>query len=279
MLTAKPGAFAACAPSRAVWPVHRPRRAGRWPSLCGVRWSGWHRPARAGESRCLSCPRPKTGETGSAPSLPPAAMAKAMAFATSERCPSPAGGQSPRSAPAPPLGRALRPRRVGRWPSLCGVCRSLPHRSAGAGEARCVSLAPPGDGANGSPEPAPRHNGKGHRLCHSVSVKPARRGPKPPASARPALRPGASRPPGRALAFVARAARVFATASRRGGGNAVRTCVPRHRGRFRPGHPEASPRDDPLRNSRNAGGSRGRSGRTAAQAVFGTAPVAGKAPG
>ena len=34
--------------------------------------------------------------------------------------------------------------------------------------------------------PRPRRKGKGHRLCHAATSLPARRGPKPPASARPA---------------------------------------------------------------------------------------------
>ncbi len=72
-----------------------------------------------------------------------AAMAGAIAPATAPRCPMPAGGQSPRPAPDPPLAGASRP--PGRALAFCcsRTCRSAGHRPARAGEARCVSCSRP----------------------------------------------------------------------------------------------------------------------------------------
>jgi hypothetical protein len=114
------------------------------------------------------------------------AMAKAIAFATAQRChPVQPGAKAPGQRP-PRHRRALLARRVGRWPALYEVRRSLPHRSAGAGETQCVSCPRPERGRKVAPCLAPRRHGKGHRLCHAATSPPASRGPKPPASARPA---------------------------------------------------------------------------------------------
>ncbi len=131
-------------------------------------------------------------------------MAKAIAFATPQRCPSARRGPKPLASARPALGpRASRP--PGR--ALACVVRgervfAAPFRRGGGKAVRF--LFPPGDGVEGGamhfhPSPAPMAKAIAFatpRRCH-----PASRGPRPrPAPAPPTA--GASRPPGRALAFV-----------------------------------------------------------------------------
>jgi hypothetical protein len=167
-------------------------------------------------------------------SLPPAAMAKAIAFATPHRRPPPAGVPKPPANTSPALGPGADLRCAG----SDGLCHSVPQ---GPGK-RSAFPAPArrGGGRLCHASPTPRPHGKGHRLCHSATLPPrAARGQSPrPAPAPPMA--GASRPPGRALAFVARGETVFAAPSRAGGGNAVRFLVPAQRGGGRWCH--ASPR-------------------------------------
>jgi len=110
--------------------------------------------------------------------------------------PWPAGGQSPRPAPAPPQAGVSRP--PGRAlasavPGSDGLRGSV---SSGRGNAGRVSCSRPE-----WRQPRPRFNGRGHRPCHSATPIS---GPAGGQSPRPAPAPplaGASRPPGRALAF------------------------------------------------------------------------------
>jgi hypothetical protein len=144
----------------------RPAHGGRFPpagSGAGLRCSmacrsTGHRPARAGETRCVSWSRPERRKhchrcngRGHRP-CHDATLASG-----------PAGGQSPR--------RALRPRRVGRWPFVvpgpAGLQGSVPH---GQGNALRF-LVPPGV-ARGQAQN--RATGRGHRLCHSAMLTPCK---------------------------------------------------------------------------------------------------------
>jgi len=108
----------------------------------------------------------------------------------------PTGGQSPRPAPDPPVAGASHP--PGRALAFRGVWtdRSPGHRPARAGETRCVSWSRPERRRHFH-----RFNGRGHRPCHSAALGSEPVGGQSP---RPAPDPppaGASRPPGRALAY------------------------------------------------------------------------------
>jgi len=85
------------------------------------------------------------------------------------------GPKPPASARPAPGGR-FSP--AGSGAGLCPsrTCRSTRHRSARAGETRCVSWSRPN-----RRQPCPRLTGRGHRPCHSV--------PQPPADLRHAHRP------------------------------------------------------------------------------------------
>jgi len=149
------------------------------------------------------------------------AIAPAMALRWDQDQP---GAKAPGQRPTRPW-RALRTRRVGRWPlSLPDLpVYRTPFRAGGGNALRF--LFPPG-GANGrtrmpwqGPSPLPQEtrcvscsrpegrmagpgcHGRGHRPCHSATLAS---GPAGGQSPRPAPDPplaGASRPPGRALAF------------------------------------------------------------------------------
>jgi hypothetical protein len=104
-----------------------------------------HRPTKAGETQCVSCPRPQAGRKVLRCSTYPAAMAKAIAFATSSRCPLPTGGQSPRPAPAasptgPPAGAGL-----------CCACMTGPCRTVVLDRAGKRCLSTPARGASPYP--------------------------------------------------------------------------------------------------------------------------------
>jgi hypothetical protein len=214
----------------ATAPGQRPPRpwAGRWPALCGVRRSGWHRRSRAGERGAFPSSRPETGRKVVPCVAPPPWQRPSPLPHPHVATPCQPGAKAPGQRPPRPR-RALLARRVGRWPSLRWVRGSLPHRSAGAGETRCVSLPPPGDGVGGGamgcpapwqrPSPLPRRNAA-PPPAGGQSPRPA---PAPPTA-------GASRPPGRALACVTLGETVFAALSRRGGGNAVRFLFPPRNG-------------------------------------------------
>jgi len=72
-----------------------------------------HRPARAGETRCVSCSRPN-GRSRECPVTLAVAIAPATALRWLQDRP---GAKAPGQRPPRPW-RALRTRRVGRWP-LC----------------------------------------------------------------------------------------------------------------------------------------------------------------
>jgi hypothetical protein len=143
------------------------------------------------------------------------------------------GAQSPRPAPAPPPAGASRP--PGRALASCcvggtGLGGSVPR---GRGK-RMRFLFPPGAAPEDqTPNHQPRCNGRGHRPCHGATLIP---GPPGAQSPRPAPAPppaGASRPPGRALAFVAP------------GPAGLRGTVPRRRGK-RSAFPVPAQRGNPF---------------------------------
>jgi hypothetical protein len=217
------------------------------------------------------------------------------------RATGPPGGNRPRPAPAPPMGRALRPRRVGRLPlffpdlTVCGT----PTRAGGGNAVRFLvppaltkarsplqwqgpsplpqrhAAPPPAGGQSPRPAPAPPPagasrppgralacvvpgpaglrvtvpRGRGKRSAFSDpawrgkcsfnasmagAIAPATaprcpmssRGSKPQASARPALGPGASPPPGRALSLVVSGPAGLQGTVAHGRGNAVRFPIP-----------------------------------------------------
>ena len=153
----------------------RPAHGGRFPpagSGAGLRCSmacrsTGHRPARAGDTRCVSWSRPERRKhchrcngRGHRP-CHDATLASG-----------PAGGQSPR--------RALRPRRVGRWPFVVpgptGLQGTVPRGRGNAGRVSCSR--PEGR------KQCHRLNGRGHRPCHSATLSL-----DPPGAKAPSQRP------------------------------------------------------------------------------------------
>ena len=169
--------------------------AGSGAGLCVSRTcrSTGDRPTGAGETR-VAVPVPARMGV-SALTVPLAgAIASATALRRDQDRP---GAQSPRPAPAPPPAGASRP-----------PGRAL--ASAGPRPAGLQGTVPSGRRKRGSrflfpprrTTAPPRFNGRGHRPCHSEApLSGPAGGPKPPASARPALG-GRFSPPGRALASV-----------------------------------------------------------------------------
>jgi hypothetical protein len=206
----------------------RPAPGGRFPpagsgaGLCCSRTcrSTGHRRARAGETQCVSCSRPEWRWHFVA------VMAGAIAPATALRWhQDQPGAKAPGQRPPRPR-RALLARRVGRWPLLFPDPPVYGALSRPGGGNAVRFLFPP---ALTKAVPPLQRQGPSP-LPQRYAAPLASRGPKPPAIARPALGPGASPPPGRALAFVARGETIFAAPSRWGGGNAVRFLCPARRG-------------------------------------------------
>ena len=175
------------APARLAQPGrgHRP-----WPSVApGSRPAGGQspRPAPAPPSAdaCLSVSRTcrSTGHRPArekAPSPPhwqgPSPLPQRPAGIRTSRGPKAPGQRPPRHR------RALRPRRVGRWPLCLPDLPVYRVPSRAGGETRCVSCSR----LEGQQNPH-RCNGRGHRPCHSAAPGSGPTGgPKPPASARPA---------------------------------------------------------------------------------------------
>jgi hypothetical protein len=111
----------------------RPRRVGRCLSWCGWHRSLWRRPARAGETQCVSCSRPEWGRNRVASMV--GAIAPATALRWDQDRP---GAKAPGQRPTRPW-RALRSRRVGRWPALFPDLPVYRAPSRAGGETRCVS--------------------------------------------------------------------------------------------------------------------------------------------
>jgi hypothetical protein len=88
--------------------------------------------------------------------------------------PTPAGGQSPGRRPPRPR-RALRPRRVGRWPALRVDLPVYRAPSCTGGETRCVSCSRPHQRKHFH-----RCHGRGHRPCHNATLTPRLPGSKAP---------------------------------------------------------------------------------------------------
>jgi hypothetical protein len=171
------------------------------------------RPARAGETRCVSCFRPEN-------STVTASMAGAIAPATAPRCPLPAGGQSPRPAPAPPPAGASRP--PGRAlasavPGPAGLQGTVPHgrgkRGAFPVPARVADAVSPLQWQG--PSPLPRRN----VACRQPGAKAPARCPTRPS------RPARPRRVGRWPALFPDLP-VCRAPSHTGGGNAVRFLAP-----------------------------------------------------
>jgi hypothetical protein len=107
--------------------------------------------------------------------------------------------------------------------ALCGG-RFAP-AGAGAGLGCDCGAGPGGTVAQGAGE-LRRSHGRGHRPCHIATLTPGQPGAKAPGQRPSRPLAGASRPPGRALAWVALGGMVLLWASCRGGGNAVRFLIP-----------------------------------------------------
>ena len=159
------------------------RRAGRWPFVvpgpAGLQGTVPH-----GRGKRRAFPDPARGwARRSCRNLPaPAAMAKAIAFATAIRCDQhQPGAKAPGQRPTRPW-RALRPRRVGRWPFVVpgptGLQGTVPR---GRGNA-VRFMVPPGEVKALSPF---RWQGPSPLPQRYIGIRISRR-PKPPASARPA---------------------------------------------------------------------------------------------
>jgi hypothetical protein len=199
--------------------------AGTGAGLCVSRTfrSTGHRPERAGETRCVSCSR-----TGRAKAPSPLQWQGPSPLPQRYANPCPAGGQSARPAPDPPLTRP----RPAPDPHPAGASHP-PGRalaSVSPGPTGLQGNVPRGRGKRAAfPDPARRDvpvyctmpglSSRGHRPCHSAArgSGPAG-GPKPPASARPAT--GGRWP----LSFPDPP--VYRAPFRAGGGNAARFLFP-----------------------------------------------------
>jgi hypothetical protein len=140
--------------------------------------------------------------------------------------PWPAGGPKPPASARPALGGRFSPAGSGADLCWCGWHGSSWQRLARAGK-RMRFLFPPGLGAEDQgPNHQPRRHGRGHCPCHSATLIP---GPPGAQSPRPAPAPpsaGASRPPGRALAFVGVGGTGLGGSVPRGGGKRMRFLFP-----------------------------------------------------
>ncbi len=190
----------ALAPAPPLGRAVRTRRVGRWPMVSmDAPMIGAPACAGAGERmRFLICPVPARWYFNAI--LSPVAEPDASAT-PAQQGPGPAlAPKATALAPAPPLGRAVRTRRVGRWPMVSMDAQMIGAPAcAGAGE-RVRFLICPDRRCRASEPPLP---------CQRLTPLPppagwARTGraPKHTASARSALGLGASRPPGRASASV-----------------------------------------------------------------------------
>jgi len=194
----------------------RPAPGGRFPpagSGAGLRCSrtcrsAGHRPVRAGETR-VAFPDPARTDESTVTAAMAGAIAPAIAPRRDQDQP---GAKAPGQRP-PRHRRALRPRRVGRWPfvvpGLVGLLGTVPR---GRGNALRF-LFPPGEVKALSPlqwqgpSPLPQRHAA---PCPAGGQSP-RPAPAPPLA-------GALHPPGRALASVARVAPVLCGSVPRGRG-------------------------------------------------------------
>jgi hypothetical protein len=180
----------------------RPAPGGRFPpagSGAGLRFSrtcrsGCHRAARAGETR-VAFPVPARNGEGTVN----ASMAGAIAPATAATLPLASRGPKPPASARPAPGGRFSPAGSGAGLRSSRTCRSGWHRAARAGKRGAF----PDPAQSGVPAHfgMPGLSGRGHRPCHCAAPGS---GPAGGQSPRPAPAPplaGASRPPGRALAF------------------------------------------------------------------------------
>jgi hypothetical protein len=169
-------------------PAPPPAGASRPPGRAlACRWCGWHgslwqRSERAGETRYVSCSRPEGGGTAPLPWQGPSPLPQRPAD------PWPAGGPKPPASARPALGGRFSP--AGSGAGLCwrGWHGSWCQRSARAGETHAFPFpARRGRGRSESEPPAPlQWQGPSPLPQRHADPWPAG-GPKPPASARPAL--------------------------------------------------------------------------------------------
>jgi hypothetical protein len=147
--------------------------AFRWSRTCR---SAGHRPARAGQTWGVSCSRPERRRhfhRSNGRGHSPCHSATLILYQP--------GSKPPASARPAPGGR-FAPAGSGAGLSWClgrPIYRA-PFRAGGGNAVRF--LFPPGEEFSGMPA----LSGRGHRPCHSATLPLASRGPKPPASARPA---------------------------------------------------------------------------------------------
>jgi len=137
-----------------------------------------HRLRAGGETRCVSSSRPN-GRSRRCQETPAGAIAPATASGRDQDGP---GAKAPGQRP-PRHRRALRPRRVGRWPLLLPDLPVWVALSSAGGGNAVRFLFPPGRAFSR----IPGRSGRGHRPCPSAEPGSGPTGgPQSPASARPA---------------------------------------------------------------------------------------------
>ncbi len=200
-------------------PHARPAHGGGWPLLArGATAPVAPLRAGGGNAARVSFSRPEGRSPGC-----PVSLAGAIAPATALRCPLTSRGPQPPASARPAPGGRFAP--AGSGAGLCWsrTCRSTGDRSARAGETRVAFPVPARRGVlrdarslRQGPSPLPRR-------CAGIRTG---RGPKPPASARPA-RGGRFAPAGSGAGLSWCLDRPVSRApSRAGGGNALRFLVP-----------------------------------------------------
>jgi len=185
-----------------------PRPGGRWPLVARVaRVLVAAFRAGGGKRSAFPVPARTGGGTASLPWQGPPPLPQRHAD------PWPAGGPKPPASARPARGGRFSPAGSGAGLSWCGRHRSWGRRSARAGETHAFpvpartgvcGLRRPGrigtSGVGGRPAVDPCI-GMGHRPCHSATLTLGPPGAQSPRQVSAPPSAGASRPPGRALAF------------------------------------------------------------------------------
>jgi hypothetical protein len=167
-------------PAPAPPPAGASRPPGRALASVGAGGDGPGGSVPRGRGKRMRFPFPP-GDGGSTDSEPPAPLPWQGPSPLPQRPadPWPAGGPKPPASARPAPGGRFSPAGPGAGLCRCGLQGYWWQRSARAGK-RMRFLFPPGLGAEDqSPNRQPRCHGRGHRPCHSATLTPGQRPPRP----------------------------------------------------------------------------------------------------
>ena len=191
-------------------------------ACAGLSFRGWHRPscgrpARAGKRGAFPCPARTGGRSDSWRPTPPQ-WQRPSPLPQCHGHTQPSRGPKPPASARPAPRRALRTRRAGRWPLVSRMAPAPVAASRTGGETRCVSLARPARRKVRLLAAAPPQWQRPSPLPQRHGHTQSSRGPKPPASARPATGGRFRTRRGLRWPLVSRVATVLRGAFHRGGG-------------------------------------------------------------